>query len=407
VTRLDGFPRGLLPFDNQPTDAWWERSGYFAERNLGKKGITLDMATPKGREILVSLLDHFDVIATNFTPRVMAGWGLGPDKLLAMKPGLVVLSMSGFGGAGPDSEKPALAGLIEASSGFTSMVRYADDEPPSDIGFSFGDMVSGLYAALSTLIALDRRDRTGKGDAIDLSCSEAPLPYLAVQLHEWARTGKPPSVEREIVSGGRHVLIRTEGDDTPERWVLAFVRPAQEAAFTELAGEGQGPLTVRGRQEDLVADLRGRGVVASPLANAEELIFSPELKARRLFEVVNRPTVGPLPHSRAVPVLCNGAPIGRRRLDPPPRLGEHSRQIFTELLGMSEDQYRALEEELITGETPTGNLPSALRRPVRLDELERRGRVRSAPDAAARLAGTFGYTLPSEAVTQQEQEKTQ
>ncbi|MDB5470551.1 MAG: CoA transferase [Caulobacter sp.] len=391
VTHLDSVPRGLLPFDNNPTEAWWERAGYYADRNLGKKSLTLDMGSDEGRAIFVSLLDQVDVVATNFRPRVMTGWGLGPEALLARKPDLVVLSMSGFGGTGPDAEKPALAGLIEASSGFTALMRYEDDESPTDSGFSFGDMISGLYAAVATLMALDRRDRTGRGDAIDLSCCEGPLPLLAVQLHRWAREGKRPSVKDEIVAGGRHVVVRT-GDADRERWAQVFVRPDQEETAAPTLGTDRSA-TVSQTRDAFVAEMRAKGFIAGPLADAEDLVFDPEFAARRLFQVVDRPSVGPLPYSTAFPVLRDGQPMGRQGLGPPPKLGEHSADIFAGLLGMTAARYADLDERHITGTAPLGK-KSFLRWPLRLDDLAGRGRLQPVPGAAARMAGYFDYTLP-------------
>lgn len=396
VTHMDSIPRGLLPFDNDPTEYWWERSGYFADRNLGKKSLTLDMGAEEGRQIFVSLIDKVDVVATNFRPRVMKGWGLGPDVLLSKNPDLVVLSMSGFGGEGPDSEKPALAGLIEATSGFTSVMRYNDNESPTDSGFSFGDMISGLYAALSTLMALDRRDRTGRGEAIDLSCCEGPLALMAVQLHRWARTGKRPSVREEIVAGGRHVVVRTEGDSTPERWVLVFVRADQEDLAAPILGTGEPSCAVAQTQAEFVRAMRSKGFIAAPLTNAEELIFDPDFAARRVFQVVDRPSVGPLPYSSAFPVLIDGEPMARQDLGPPPQLGEHSAEIFAGLLGLTPEQYESLAERLVTGTAPVGK-KSFLRWPLRLDDLERRLRILPVADAGEKLARYFNYQLPESA----------
>ncbi len=126
--------------------------------------------------------------------------------------------------------------MIEASSGFTSVIRYADKESPADVGFSFGDMISGLNAALSVLMALDRRDLTGPRDAIDLSCCEAPLPLLAAQLQHYAKSGLRPSVKDDIIKGGRHILVRAGQDVDPESWVLAFVTPNQEDHAAAILG---------------------------------------------------------------------------------------------------------------------------------------------------------------------------
>lgn len=389
VTHMDSVPRGLLPFDNNPTEEWWERAGYYADRNLGKKSLTLDMGSEEGRALFLGLLDKVDVVATNFRPRVMRGWGLGPDALLARKPNLVVLSMSGFGGKGPDAEKPALAGLIEASSGFTSLMRYDDEQSPTDAGFSFGDMISGLYAALSTLMALERRDRTGGGDAIDLSCCEAPLPLLAVQLHRWARDGKRPSVRDEIVAGGRHVVVRTIGEGTREQWAVVFVRPDQEAVGAPILGTDPSA-TVAASREVFISEMQSNGLVAAPLSDAEDLVFHPAFTERKLFQVVDRPSVGPLPYSTAFPVLRDGQPMARQDLGPPPALGIHSATIFAQLIGMTTEEYRDFEERHITGTVPVGR-KSFLRWPLRLDDLAKRGRLLPVADAAEKLARHFHY----------------
>jgi crotonobetainyl-CoA:carnitine CoA-transferase CaiB-like acyl-CoA transferase len=398
VTHMDGIPRGLLPFNNNPTETWWERAGYFADRNLGKKSITLDMGSDEGREIFVRLIQNVDVVATNFRPRVMAKWGLGPARLLELNPKLVVLSMSGFGGTGPDSEKPALAGLIEASSGFTSIIRYADNESPTDVGFSFGDMISGLNAALSVLMALDRRDLTSRGDAIDLSCCEAPLPLLAAQLQAYANDGRRPSVKDDIIKGGRHILVHAQQDVDPESWVQAFVTPSQEDHITAILGPTDAEVVeYAGTRRQLERRLNAAGIIAAVLTNAEELVFSEQLNGRRVFQPVNRPSVGTLPYSTAFPALINGRPIARRDLGPPPRLGAHSAEVFGALLGMTKSEYEGLVERQVSGEVPIGKPQNFLRWPIKLDDLVRRGRVRPVQDAAERMARAFEYQLMADA----------
>jgi crotonobetainyl-CoA:carnitine CoA-transferase CaiB-like acyl-CoA transferase len=354
------------------------------------------MSNEEGRAIFLALLDKVDVVATNFRPRVMTGWGLGHEMLLATKPDLVVLSMTGFGGTGPDAEKPALAGLIEASSGFTALMRYEDGESPTDSGFSFGDMISGLYAAVSTLMALDRRDLTGRGEAIDLSCCEGPLPLMAAHLHRWALDGHRPSVKDEIVLGGRHVVVRT-GDQARERWALVFVRPDQEGEAASILGTDPAA-AVSQMRDAFVEEMRAKDFIAGPLADAEDLIFDAQLAERQVFQVVDRPSVGPLPYSTAFPVLRDGKPMGRRNLGPPPRLGEHSTEILADLLGMTASQCAGLEARQVTGTVPVGK-KSFLRWPLRLDDLTSRGRVQPVDDAASRMAFHFNYQLTAASKT--------
>lgn len=399
ITRLDTGPRGLLPFGNQPSERWWERAGYFAERNMNKKSVTLDLTSDEGRAVLVDLIGQCDVIASNFTPRVMRGWGLSPEQLLEINPRIVALAMSGFGGTGPDAERPALAGLIEASSGFTSIVRYSDTERPADIGFSFGDMVSGLYAALSVLIALERRDRTGQGDGIDFSCAEAPLPFLVAQLHDWARTQAKPSVATEIVAGGRHIIMRASDGDAPERWAIVFVEDGADERLAETLGadipatsEPGSWIDVAVPRDALVARLRDAGYAAAALVTSEDLIFDPELRAREVFTTATRRSVGTLPHSRAFPVLRNGAPVGVP-LNGAPGLGDDNDEILGGLAGLDAATIAEWQTRGLIGTAPVAIVPKMLTMPVPLGELERRGRVKRAPDAAQRLADAFGYDL--------------
>jgi len=397
VGRLDIYPRALIPFANDTSGDFWERTGYFAERNLNKKGVTLDLSEESGREIFRRLLPLADVVASNYTPRVMPRWGFGPEALLEINPRLVVLSMSGFGLTGPDNEMPALAGLIEAASGFTAQVRYGDDEAPRDVGFSFGDMVSGLYGALATLIALERRDRTGRGEAIDLSCAEAPLPFLAAGITEWARTGRAPSVAREIVPGGRHLFLRCGAEH--ERWVIVYEPREREGTVAALFAAAETVSAGRPRIDlptwfphNVLERLRGAGLACATLADAGQLFESSVLRERRLFDVVERAEIGSLPHARVFPTLANGAPMGVG-LSPPPRLGEHNLSVLSELAALSAAELEALAASGLIGEAPTAPVQSVLRTPVPLDELVVAGRVSAPTGVAARLAELFGYAV--------------
>jgi hypothetical protein len=213
---------------------------------------------------------------------------------------------------------------------------------------------------------------------------------MAVQLNRWARTGQRPSVRDEIVRGGRHVMVRTTADAEPQSWVLVFVAEDQEAAAEDLPGACCAVETTRAA---FLEDVHSRGLVAAPLRTAEEILFDPDLNRRQLYQVVNRPSVGPLPYASAAPVLLDGQPLARRDLSPPARLGEHTAEILADLLGVSPAQYQELVERHITGEAPVGKQKSFLRWPLRMDELERRGRVRSDPAAAEKLARHFNYRL--------------
>jgi crotonobetainyl-CoA:carnitine CoA-transferase CaiB-like acyl-CoA transferase len=400
TSRLDVVPRGLFPADNDTSGDWWERSGYFAERNMNKRGITLDLASDAGRDVFRQLLPHADVVISNFTPRVMTKWGLGPDELLAERPDLVVINMAGFGSSGPDRDRAALAGTMEAVSGFISLVRYADDDLPASAGHSFGDMVSGLFGALGVLAALDRRERTGVGGFLDFACAEAPIPFLVYQLQRWVRTGQRPSAGEEITCSGHHHLVRcTAHGDTAERWVLAHVPDRREGELAEVLDTAVPVPRVPAEfascgltQQELVARLVARDIVAVPLSDAEQILLDPHLYSRGVFEVVDRPSVSPRPYARLLPVLADGTPLAVD-LAAPPTLGQHNDEVLRSLAHATDVRLAQLREDGVIGDRPRGGLPRGLARPVNLEHMAAIGRARLVPDIFETLETVFGSSV--------------
>jgi crotonobetainyl-CoA:carnitine CoA-transferase CaiB-like acyl-CoA transferase len=391
VHHIDIVPRGLLPVDNDPSGDWWEKSGWFAERNALKKGLTLDMSSEVGRDLFRKLIPDAQVIASNFTPRVMRGWGLDPTALLQARPDLVVLNMSGFGAAGPDAERPALAGLMEAISGLTSMTRYFDDDVPEGLGFAFCDAIAGLFGALSILIGLHHRALTGEGDAIDLAATTAPLPFLVYQLNSYVTTGTMPSVTWDPFTEGSHRLVQSVGEgELRERWIMAEIPPGREKDFAECVRENDPQRAATFATSDLpIAELMVRltdgGFVAAPLSDGEDLWLDPSLHERMNFAWYEREGVGLRPYGRLISILADDNPIGGD-LKAPPRLGQDNREILIGLLNVSEDEFEGLEEEHIIGTKPVTGLPRLWTIPLALDEVAAMGRCRLVPDAKEKLS---------------------
>jgi crotonobetainyl-CoA:carnitine CoA-transferase CaiB-like acyl-CoA transferase len=406
TNRLDLLARGMLPLDNDTGGEWWERSGYFADRNLGKRGITLDMSTETGRGLFLDLVVDADVIVTNFTPRVLREWGLGPDVLLGANPLLVVLLMSGFGQHGPKSDNPALAGTMEAASGFSSLVRPDDALPPGALGFNFGDMVSGVYGALGVLLALHRRSEEGVGQIIDFACAEAPLAFLAPQILSCWIDQVDPSVGADSLHDGIHVLIRADGESDREGWVLSYVPVADEATFKEILHNGRlgvaddgspdsgaVPHQVRSRlsRQELLETLHGLRFCAAPLSDAEDLWFDPALRERALYIFATRRSVGTLPYARALPLWWSGTPLEASRRSVP-TLGEDNWAVFGEGLGIEPEAFAQLEQEGILGSRPTGRLPKTFEVPLALQELETLELIRPVAGARKRLIASFAHS---------------
>ena len=158
VQGADGVQHGL----------WWK----VIARN--KEAMTLDVRTPEGREILLRLVAEADVMTENFRPGVLEGWGLGPDELHAVNPGLVLLRTTGFGQDGPYARRRAFGSLAEAMTGFAHLTGEPDG-PPTLPPFGLADGVAGVTGAFAVMTALRARDQDGRGQVVDLSLFEPLL----------------------------------------------------------------------------------------------------------------------------------------------------------------------------------------------------------------------------------------
>ena len=160
--------------------------------SLGKPNIAINLKTDEGRALARALVARADVVCSNFTAPVMPSFGLGPDELRAIKPDVIVLRLSGYGAPGPWTEFPAFAAATEAVAGLNS-VQGRDDEPPVRVGSGiFADQLSGMYAALAIVAALEHRQRTGQGRYIDLAMAECVTHLLGPSVVYTERTGSLP-----------------------------------------------------------------------------------------------------------------------------------------------------------------------------------------------------------------------
>jgi crotonobetainyl-CoA:carnitine CoA-transferase CaiB-like acyl-CoA transferase len=145
---------------------------FFSIWNRNKRSINLDLSLSSARDTFLELVAEIDLVVENFSPRVMANWGLGYDRLREVKPDLVMVSISAMGRTGPWRDFVGFAPTFHALSGLIHETSNGKN-PPADIGYPYADMITGLYAALAALAALEYRDRTGRGQHIDLSALEA------------------------------------------------------------------------------------------------------------------------------------------------------------------------------------------------------------------------------------------
>ncbi len=355
---------------------WWEKSPIFSALNTNKKGLTLDVQSTAGRDLLRRLIATVDVIVENFTPRVLDQIGVDFAAVQAIRPDAILLRMPGFGLDGPWRDKPAFAYVIEAASGVSWLTGYPDRNPYEP--YSIGDPNAGVHAVNALLLALESRRRTGKGVLIEAAMIDAALNIAAEQVIEYSAygallqrdgnrgpTAAPQNVYQsaDVDEFGRldsWVAIAVASD---EQWTAlcdALGRPqwTQDPALSsangrrerhDLIDEHLGAWCRDRDAEDIVECFWGAGVPVAKVMQPHRQTEIPQLQFRHFFEDVGHPVNDRVPHS-TIPVRFSAGP-DRFHLQPAPLLGEHNTEVLTEL-GLSEEQIAELEADGVIGRAP-------------------------------------------------------
>lgn len=332
---------------------------YFDMYNRNKKSITLDLDTPRARELVLALVKKCDVVAENFSPRVLENWRLTYPELKQVKEDIILLRMSAMGQSGPWRDAVAFGPTIQSLTGFTHLTANPDG-PPLGLGFSYADMASGLYGALAVLAALELRDRHGMGQCIDLAEYEAVVTLLGPEL----LAAQMPSDQLPANKVSFSQCLACAGEDrwcavsvgNPSQWdafcrVLGLPSIGTESVFlsareggrrTEEIHQAIADAAAKWNAEKLVEQLQRVGIAAGVVQNAEDLCRDPQLTARGFFRSVPSP-LGPDHTADDSPIRFSGSASGQWCAAP--RLGEHNLEVFGELLGMSEAQVLELERQ--------------------------------------------------------------
>jgi crotonobetainyl-CoA:carnitine CoA-transferase CaiB-like acyl-CoA transferase len=348
-----------------------ERAPNFNGVNLNKLGITLDLSSERGREILGELVAGADALVENYSPRVMDNLGLDDDTLRGWKSDLVILSMPGFGLAGPWRDYVGFAPTIEQMSGLPELVGYAGG-PPSLSGNSLADPIAGYTGCLALLAALHERERTGQGQHVDLSQLEALTSLLGYAfLSEQFNGAAPPRVGNALPGDAPRGCYPSLGDD---RWVTVSVHSDGEfRSLCSVIGRPELAADVRFATRDarirhrdevdaLVAEwtasfealeaatiLQAGGVTAGPVLGPAGLLADPHLKERGYWRDLDRAVVGRHPHP-GVPFKFSVTP--GLAYESAPTLGRDNRKVLGDLLGMDDAALAKLEADHVIGTTP-------------------------------------------------------
>lgn len=344
--------------------------GGFNNHNVGKLGITLNLKTPRGREILEEIVARSDAVTENFAAGVLERLGFGYERLRQIKPDIIYVSNCGFGHKGPYRDFKTWGPIVQALSGLTFNSGLPDMEP-AGWGFSYMDHTGGHYMAMAILLALFHRMRTGEGQWVDMACCDTGLTLHGPALLDYTvngrkarREGRPIGNRSEWPAMAPHGIYRSLGED---QWIAIACRNDEDwRTLSGVIGEdwasaprwhslegrvaGQDELDrqmdawcARSDKFALHRQLQDAGLAAAAVLDARERIdLDPANDHFDLWPTVKHSAMGevrvdglPVRMSRTPQVIERGAPC----------IGEHTEQVLSGLLGMDAQAIATLREE--------------------------------------------------------------
>jgi crotonobetainyl-CoA:carnitine CoA-transferase CaiB-like acyl-CoA transferase len=327
-------------------------SAYFVSLHRNKRGLSINLKSPEGKELFLKVIEKADVMIENFRPGALEKLGLGYAAVSARNPGIIYASISGFGQDGPYRERAAMDLILQAESG---MISITGEEGGSGVrcGTSIADMTAGMYAAFGIMLALRVKDKTGQGQRIDMSMMEGQLGLLNTMIASYG-------VEREMPAPMGtaykallpYQTLRTKTGDlaiavgseklwkvfcpaigrpdllTDERFIGNRLRVTNRTALIDIV---QTALLTRSYEEWEQIFLKA-GIPVGAVNNIGQVVDHPQVAARESLITMDHPRSGKVLMAN-VPVRLSKTPGSVRT--PAPALGEHTGEILQELLGLS------------------------------------------------------------------------
>jgi crotonobetainyl-CoA:carnitine CoA-transferase CaiB-like acyl-CoA transferase len=353
---------------------WWNTCAYFQEYNRNKRSLALELAHPRGRDVLAALVRRADVVIENYRAGVLDRLGIGYDWLRAQRSDVILVSMAAFGQSGPDCARPGYGPVMEELSGLASLTGWGDGRPQLAIGYAYGDPVAATAAAAASLAALIHRRRTGCGQHVDLAQFDVLVAMIGEAFTEWSTTGREPAQQGNRRPGcAPHGAYPCSGID---EWVAIAVEsdaqwrglrramgdpewmrdPQLDAARSRCAREDELDLRIsdwtRSHQKtEIFARCTREGVPAAPVHRTSgDLLENEQLRARGFYERVVHPAGGEwLVHGWEWRPASAGRCVRSLASD----FGADNAAVLREA-GLSDDEIAALATEGVIGTIPIG-----------------------------------------------------
>jgi len=353
VEKPDGEPaRHMPPFVQG-------ESLYFLAYNGSKRGITVNQRSPEGLELLRKLMAKADIVVENFRTGTLEKMGLDYGPLAAINPGLILVSISGFGTQGPYIGRPAFDEIIQGMSGLASMTGESGG-PPTLTGTYVADFVTGLYAAIGALVALHLREQTGRGQWVQTNLLDSLVSILNTSVSRYLLTGQAPRRQgnrNPLIAPGNiyqardgHITLEVLTQDMWEDLARAIGREEliRDPRFVDvvrrqqhadaLDREVQAWMGTRS-VEEIVSTMERSSIPCGPVLDIPALVKDPQLQANQTVVEVEYPPLGRVPVLAPPIRLQNEASPRRGR---PPRLGEHTQEVLAGWLGLTAGEVESL-----------------------------------------------------------------
>lgn len=347
-------PPFLKDRDGAPTTD----AAYFLAANRGKKSVTIDITTGEGQELVKQLTAKCDIVLENYKVGGLAQYGLDYESLRGINPAIIYCSITGFGQTGPYRQRAGYDFLIQGMGGLMSVTGEPDAEAgggPMKVGVAIIDIFTGMYATTAVLAALAGRERTGKGQHVDLALLDVQVATLANQATNYLISGRSPerlgNAHPNIVpyqafaTSDSHIILAVGNDEQYRRFCDVAGAPnlATDESYATNAERVRNrdrliPLLkeiIRGRSKGWwMEELEKAGVPCGAINSLDEVFADPQVQARSMCMTVDHAVAGPIPLV-GTPIKFSEAQAGARQ--PPPILGEHTSEVLQGVLGLDTD----------------------------------------------------------------------